>query len=366
MRRSSRSFLIPLGAGAAAALLLASSPRAAAQETPPGPAAPPPAAAASGKLEVGATAPDFTLKDQDGKPVTLSSFRGRRSVVLAFYPRAMTAGCTREMKILSAEWRKVDARGAEVLGISGDPVEKAREFATAVGTRFPLLSDPDFAVAKAYGVYTASPDGGFAARSVFLVDREGKLRWIERDFVPPRTLEGSVLLQQVDLLKPAVADPTDVLATLPSPEKEAKTVFARYVQALLAEDPRAVDKLLHRDFGTRPGSTAAMVQQRRDAEVDRLRKLFDAHDVKALAFADVADVRDGRVLAKGDHEKPGVLAGYTDEAKKAAAEVAEGDLLLVARTKAPKVGDQALLPREILLTLRKEQETWKIAAIAGR
>lgn len=336
---------------------------------PPGPAAAqdaPPAPGATGELVVGSEAPDFTLPDQEGKPVALSSFRGKKTVVLAFYPRALSAGCTREMKLLSTEWRKVDARGAEIVGIGVDPVAKVKEFAVAVGTRFPMLSDAEHKASRAYGVFTASPEGGFAARAIFVVDREGKIRFVDRDFVPPKTLEGSPLLAAVDALKPATYDPTAVLSSLPSPEKEAKTVLARYVQALLAEDPQAVDKLLHKDFGTKAGLTSAMVQQRRAAEVDRLRKLFDAHDVKAIPFPDVLDLRDGRVLAKGDHEKPGVLAGFTEEAKKAAADIAEGDLLVVARTKAPKLGGELLLPRELLLTLRKEQETWKIAALAGR
>lgn len=323
-------------------------------------------AAAPKPLSEGDEAPDFTLKDQDGKDVSLASYRGKKNVVIAFYPRAFTPGCTKEMTCFTSEWRKIEDRGAQVLALSGDPVTKLREFATAIGTRFPLLSDAGLAVAKRYGVFTASPDGGFAARSIFLVDREGKLRWVQRDFAAPVKLEGNDLLAKLDLIKPAGSDPTEPLANLASPEKEAKTLLVRYVQALLAEDVRAVDRLMHKQFGWKPGIMDAMMQQRRDGELDRVRKLFEAQDLKAIAFADVVDPRDGRVLAKGDHEKPGVLAGYSEEAKKLCAALPEGDLLLVARTKALKVGDAPLLPRELFATLRKDGDAWKILNLAGK
>lgn len=356
----------------AAAAVLGSSPPAARGDGDGGaggagaaPAADPPLKSPP-KIGVGAEAPDFTLKDQDGKDVALSSFRGKKNVVVAFYPRAFTPGCTREMKCFSSEWRRVDDLGAQVLAVSGDPVAKLREFATAVGTRFPLLSDPEFVVAKTYGVFAPSADGGFASRSIFLVDREGKLAWIQKDYVAPKTLEGNELLVELEKIRPAVADPVAALATLASPERDVRTTLARYVQALLAEDARAVDRLLHRDYAATPGATAAMVKVRRDAELERLRKLFEAHDLKAVQFADVLDLRDGKILVKGDHEKPGILAGYTEEAKKTAADVAAGDMLLVTRTKALKLGDAPLLPRELVVTFRKDGDAWKVLTLGGR
>jgi peroxiredoxin len=324
------------------------------------------ALAADAPVEVGTEAPDFKLKDQDGKEVQLSTYRGKKNVVVAFYPKAFSPGCTREMKCISTEWKKLEERGAEVLAVSGDPVEKLKEFAASVGSRHPMLSDGDFAVAKRWGVYTPSPEGGFAARSVFVVDREGKVRWMIRDFVVPKTLEGTEFLKQLDLLKPAGGDPADQFASLASPEKEAKVLLVRYVQALLAEDSRAVDALLHPDFGWNPKHTPAMIQQKRAAELERVRKLFDANDLKSVAFGDVLDPRDAKTAVKGDQEKPGCLAGFSEDLKKAVADLPEGDLLLVARTKALKIGEQALLAREIQVFLRKDGTAWKILNIAGR
>lgn len=353
--------------GAAAALaILAGLASAGFVATSAGWTALPAADAAEGEIKLGAEAPDFTLKDQDGKDVQLSSFRGKKNVVIAFYPKAGTAGCTREMKCFTLEWKKIEDRGGQVLAVSGDAQAALKNFATALGTKFPLLSDSDFAVAKKWGVWVASPEGGFAARSAFLVDREGKLRWIQKDYAVPRTLDGNELLAALDAVKPATIDPADPLATLPSPEKEAKTTLVRYVQALLAEDIRAVDTMLHKEFGAKTGFTPAMVQQRRDSEMARVRRLCEEQDLKAVAFADAIDPRDGRVFAKGDAEKPAALAGVSEDAKKLVPDLPEGDLLLVARTKAPKIGEVQLLPREMHVFLRKDGETWKIYNLAGR
>lgn len=331
-----------------------------------GEAAAPPAPAAPALPSVGSEAPDFTLKDSEGNDVKLSSYRGKKNVVIAFYPKAHSKLCTTEMKCFATEWRKVDERGAVVLAVSGDPVAELRKFASATGARYPMLSDAGLAVAKTYGVYNASPDGGYASRAAFLVDQEGKIRWLSREFAAPRTLEGTELLTQLDKLRPAAADPLDALASLPSPDRDAKTVLVRWVQGLLAEDLRGCERLLHRDFGAKPGYTPAMIQTKRDAELDRLRKLFEAQDLRAVALADVLDPRDGRTLAKGDQEKPGALGGYSEEAKKAVAELPEGDVLLVARTKARVVGDAPLLQRETWLQLRKDGDAWKIVSLTGR
>lgn len=358
MRRT--VFLLSLAACAlaAAALVAPASPAAlAAPDEPP---------AAPAEVKVGAPAPDFTLKDQEGKDVALSSFKGKRTIVVAFYPKAFSPGCTREMKCFASEWRKVDENGALVLAISGDPVAKQKDFATAVGVKFPLLSDESFAVAKRWGVFVPSTEGGFAARSVFIVDREGVVQWMLRDFAIPRTLDGTEFLNKLIELKPEDMDPAAVFAKLPSPEKEGKTLYVRYLQALAAENVPAIDKLLHKDFGTRPGYTPAMVKLRRDAEMDRYRRLFDGHDVKSMELSDLAVPRDSRVLAKGDDEKPAALSGFSAEAKRVAADLPEGDLLLVARTKAPKLDLQPVLPRELLLTLRKDGAEWKIIDSAGR
>ncbi len=95
---------------------------------------------------------DFELADQDGQPRRLSALLAAGPVVLFFYPAAMTAGCTREschFRDLAAEFA---AAGAQRVGISTDPVDKQRRFATENGFDYPLLSDPDGTVAKAFGV----------------------------------------------------------------------------------------------------------------------------------------------------------------------------------------------------------------------
>jgi len=326
------------------------------------------AAAPSARADVkaGDEAPDFTLKDQDGNDVTLSSFRGKKNVVLAFYPEDGSPGCTAEMKCVVRERRKIEERGAAILAVSGDPVARHKEWATALGIRFPLLADTDLAVSKKYGVFVSSTSGGHAARSVFVIDLEGKVRWAERDFLPPKTLEGGKLLQELDAIKPKDVDPAEAFAALPSPEKEAKTVFVRFVQAVLREDIPGVEALLHDDYGLKAGETPAMARERRKADLEKIRKVHDAADLGNVTFGEVADVREAKLFAKGEHEKPGALAGFGDIVGKAAAALAEGDLLVAVRTKAKKVGETEVLPRELCISVRKAGDAWKIVSIQGK
>jgi len=103
-------------------------------------------------LSTGSPAPDFTLSDETGTPRTLSDYLGKGPVVLFFYPGAMTSGCTAEschFRDLAAEF---DAVGAQRIGISADTVAKQKEFSDTHSFDYPLLSDPDGAVATAYGV----------------------------------------------------------------------------------------------------------------------------------------------------------------------------------------------------------------------
>src|ERR1700683_2408389 len=101
-------------------------------------------------LQPGDTAPDFTLPDQDGNPVSLAELRGK-SVVLYFYPKADTPGCTTQacgVRDHRADYEQADA---VVLGVSPDPVKKIAKFNDKYGLTFPLLADEDHAVAEAYG-----------------------------------------------------------------------------------------------------------------------------------------------------------------------------------------------------------------------
>ena len=103
-------------------------------------------------LEVGTKAPDFTLPDQDGNPVSLSDFAGKR-VVLYFYPRDNTPGCTRQACAFGAAWGAYRALDTVVLGVSKDSAASHRKFADKYALPFPLLSDPECTVLQAYGVW---------------------------------------------------------------------------------------------------------------------------------------------------------------------------------------------------------------------
>lgn len=128
-------------------------------------------------LGVGAPAPDFTLRDQFGQDVTLSSFRGHKAVALVFFPWAFSNVCTSEMAGIRDRLGEFLTFDTEILAISTDPTYSLRVFADTDGLNFPLLSDfwPHGAVASAYGVFDT--DRGVARRSSFAVDREGVVRW---------------------------------------------------------------------------------------------------------------------------------------------------------------------------------------------
>ena len=130
-------------------------------------------------VETGQAAPDFTLKDQDGNDVTLSSFRGQQSVVLVFYPFTFTGVCQGELCSLRDDLSEFEAVKAQVLAVSCDSRHAQKQWAEQQGFTFPVLSDfwPHGAVAKDYGVFNA--DRGMAVRGTFLVDKSGTLRFTE-------------------------------------------------------------------------------------------------------------------------------------------------------------------------------------------
>ncbi len=128
-------------------------------------------------LSVGDTAPDFTLKDQNGEDVTLGSFRGQKNVVLVFFPFAFSGICTGELCEIRDNLGAFVSDKVQVLAISCDPMYAQRGFADKEGYFFPLLSDfwPHGAVAQAYGVF--NDQAGLAVRGTFLIDTEGTIRW---------------------------------------------------------------------------------------------------------------------------------------------------------------------------------------------
>ena len=128
-------------------------------------------------LPLGSTAPDFTLRDQFGADVTLSSYRGRKAVVLVFYPAAFSGVCVGEMAGIRDRLAEFLTFDTEVLAISCDSMFSLRTFADSDGLNFPLLSDfwPHGAVARSYDVFDEG--AGMPRRSSYVVDREGRITW---------------------------------------------------------------------------------------------------------------------------------------------------------------------------------------------
>ena len=129
-------------------------------------------------LTPGDKAPDFTLPDADGNPVSLANYRGRK-VVVYFYPAASTPGCTTQACDFRDNLSSLVAAGVDVLGISPDEPAKLARFRDAQGLTFPLLSDPDKRVLKAYGAYGEKQSYGKTVlgviRSTFVVDEDGRV-----------------------------------------------------------------------------------------------------------------------------------------------------------------------------------------------
>jgi len=122
----------------------------------------------------GASAPDFTLPSQEGTPVSLKDYRGKW-VVLYFYPKDQTPGCSREAHNFQADQPKYAQRDAVVLGVSLDSVESHKKFCTKEGLNFKLLADSDGKVSQAYGSLKNLGVIKFAARHTFLIDPTGKI-----------------------------------------------------------------------------------------------------------------------------------------------------------------------------------------------
>ena len=129
------------------------------------------------KLKVGDSAPDFVLTDTAGNKVKLSDFRGKKSVVLAFYVLAFTGGWTKELQAYQADIAKFDAAETQVFGISMDSFAANKRFAEDIKVNFPLLSDWKRTATKDYGLY--NEETGYGTRATFVVDKEGKIQHLE-------------------------------------------------------------------------------------------------------------------------------------------------------------------------------------------
>jgi thioredoxin-dependent peroxiredoxin len=142
------------------------------------------------ELKVGDPAPDFSLQASDGKTYKLADFKGKEAVVLAWFPKALTGGCTIECKSLAEHGDMIRQYKVTYFMASVDPLDKNVEFAKATSVKlgdrtvekkeadFPILSDPTKATATAYGVLGG---GGFANRWTFYIGKDGKIQAIDKD-----------------------------------------------------------------------------------------------------------------------------------------------------------------------------------------
>ena len=152
-------------------------------------------------IETGEKAPDFTLPDQDGKDVSLSDYAGQ-TVVLYFYPKADTPGCTTQACGLRDSITAFNDVGAAVLGVSPDPVKRVKKFHDGQGLNFTLLADEDHAVCDLYGVWGEKSMYGKtywgAQRATFIIDENGTVAHV----IPkasPKTHDDEVLKALADL-----------------------------------------------------------------------------------------------------------------------------------------------------------------------
>ena len=152
-------------------------------------------------IETGTPAPDFTLPDQDGNEVTLSSFRGKK-VVLYFYPKADTPGCTTQACGVRDHLPAYEDADAVVLGVSPDPVKAIKKFHDGQGLNFTLLADEDHAVCELYGVWVKKSMYGReflgATRSTFVIGPDGVVAHVIEK-VKPKEHDDQVLAVLAEL-----------------------------------------------------------------------------------------------------------------------------------------------------------------------
>lgn len=150
-------------------------------------------------IAVGQAAPDFKLKDQYDKEVSLADFAGKKNVVLMFYPLDWSPVCTKEHACFVNDMKKFEALDAEVLGVSVDSAWSHKAYAEKMNIKYSLLADfqPRGAMADKYGAYL--PEKGITGRAIFIVGKDGKVAWLKNYDIPvvPDVAEVSAALQQV-------------------------------------------------------------------------------------------------------------------------------------------------------------------------
>ncbi|HVN07399.1 MAG TPA: peroxiredoxin [Patescibacteria group bacterium] len=135
-------------------------------------------------VATGQMAPEFTLKDQSMKEVKLADFRGKKNVVIVFYPLDWSPTCTQEHACVVNEMKRFEQLNAQVLGISVDSAWSHKAYAEKMHIEYPLLADfqPRGAVGTQYGVYLA--DKGITGRAIFIVGKDGKIAWAKNYDIP--------------------------------------------------------------------------------------------------------------------------------------------------------------------------------------
>ena len=137
---------------------------------------------------VGSAAPEFTLNSQDGTPVSLKDFHGKW-VVLYFYPKDFTSGCTVEAHNFQRDLAQYQQKGAVILGVSVDSADSHKQFCAKEGLNFKLLADTDHMVSSDYGSLTDRGEVKFAARHTFIINPEGKIAKVFEDVNPSKHSE---------------------------------------------------------------------------------------------------------------------------------------------------------------------------------
>ena len=148
--------------------------------------------------QVGEAAPDFTAPSTSGENVSLSSFRGKSNVLLAFFPLAFTGTCTKELVCFNEDFDQFAGRGVEILPISVDSIPSLREFKNKLQTKTELVSDFKRDVSRAYGVL--NEDRFYSNRAYFLIDKAGVVRWAHVETNNSNRRENQELLSAIELL----------------------------------------------------------------------------------------------------------------------------------------------------------------------
>lgn len=148
--------------------------------------------------QLGDLAPDFTAASTSGSDVSLSSFRGKRNVLLAFFPLAFTGTCTKELVCFTEDFDQFAGNGVEILPISVDSTASLREYKNKLQAKTELLSDFKRDISRAYGVL--NEERFYSNRAYFLIDREGRLRWSHVESNNSQRRENSEILAAMKLL----------------------------------------------------------------------------------------------------------------------------------------------------------------------